>query len=255
MSGANGANGGGAGSRAAGESLLEVRGLTARYGPIEALSGIDFELRAGEVVSLIGANGAGKTSTLRAVSGLIPEVAGSVRFRGEEILGENPARIAGRGLIHVPEGRRLFPRMSVAENLAMGAYRLGGGVRLDDDYARVYELFPRLAERRRQRAGTHTGRAHPMVAIGRGLMARPDVLLLDEPSMGLAPLLVADVFAAIVRIHSQGVPVLLVEQNANQALHISSRAYVLETGGILFSGTGAELLKDPRVRSAYLGEA
>lgn len=232
---------------------LEVRDLRVRYGPVEALRGVDFEVRAGEIVTLVGANGAGKTSTLRALSGLLPQVSGSVRFRGEEILGVNPAEVVRRGLIHVPEARRLFPRMSVVENLHMGAYRLGGGGGAED-LQRVFDLFPRLAERQDQLAGTLSGGEQQMVAIGRGLMARPSLLVLDEPSMGLAPLLVRDVFRAIREIHAAGIPVLLVEQNANQALRIATRAYVLETGRVLFGGSGAELLQDPRVRSAYLGE-
>lgn len=238
----------------AGDPILAVEGLEAHYGPVQALRGVDFELHAGEVVSLIGANGAGKTTTLRALSGLIPEVAGSVRVAGREVVGMNAAAITDLGLVHVPEGRRLFPRMTVVENLEMGAYRRGAGVDLGEDFDRAFELFPRLAERRFQLAGTLSGGEQQMVAIARGLMARPEVLLLDEPSMGLAPLLVQDVFEAVVQIHEQGIPVLLVEQNANQALQISTRAYVLETGSILFSGPGKDLLEDPRVRSAYLGE-
>lgn len=236
------------------EVVLQVRGLKAAYGRVEALHGLDFEVHKDEIVTLIGANGAGKTTTLRSISGLIPDVAGSVLHEGEEILGSNPAEIARRGLVHVPEARRLFPRMSVEENLALGAYRLGKGVDTSEDLARVFELFPRLEERRGQLAGTLSGGEQQMVAIGRGLMARPDVLMLDEPSMGLAPLLVQDVFRAIQEIHAQGIPVLLVEQNANQALHIATRAYVLETGKVLFDGPGKALLEDPRVRSAYLGE-
>ena len=236
------------------EPVLRVRGLTARYGHVTALRGLDFEVRRGEIVTLIGANGAGKTTTLRALSGLVPEVAGSILFEGQEILGRNPARITEAGLIHVPEARRLFPRMTVEENLFMGAYRRRDREDLTEDWDRVFALFPRLAERRRQLAGTLSGGEQQMVAIARGLMARPEVLLLDEPSMGLAPLLVQDVFRAIQEIHRHGIPVLLVEQNANQALHIASRAYVLETGTILFDGPGSALLADPRVRSAYLGE-
>jgi branched-chain amino acid transport system ATP-binding protein len=201
------------------EIVLQVRGLKAAYGRVEALHGMDFEVHKDEIVTLIGANGAGKTTTLRSI-----------------------------------EARRLFPRMTVEENLHLGAYRLGKGVYTPEDMDRVFELFPRLAERRDQLAGTLSGGEQQMVAIGRGLMARPDVLMLDEPSMGLAPLLVQDVFRAIQEIHAQGIPVLLVEQNANQALHIATRAYVLETGRVLFDGPGKELLEDPRVRSAYLGE-
>jgi branched-chain amino acid transport system ATP-binding protein len=236
------------------EVVLKIENLQVRYGPVEALRGLDFEVRTGEIVTLIGANGAGKTTTLRALSGLLQDVSGSICFEGEELLGKIPSDIVQQGLIHVPEARRLFPRMSVEENLTLGGYRLGPGVDLQEDLERVFALFPRLKERRTQLAGTLSGGEQQMVAMGRGLMARPEVLLLDEPSMGLAPLLVQDVFQAIREIHEAGIPVLLVEQNANQALHIASRAYVLETGKILFQGTGKELLQDPRVRSAYLGE-
>lgn len=236
------------------EAILEVRDLRASYGRVEALHGISFRVEADQVVTLIGANGAGKTSTLRSLSGLFPELQGEVLFEGEDLRGLNPARIVDRGLIHVPEARRLFPRMTVRENLALGAYRLKGKGQTPEDWERVFSLFPKLEERAGQLAGTLSGGEQQMVAIGRGLMARPKLLLLDEPSMGLAPLLVQDVFRAIQEIHSQGVPVLLVEQNAFQALRIADRAYVLETGSILFSGPGKDLLEDPRVRSAYLGE-
>ncbi len=235
-------------------SILKVTNLRARYGSVEALRDISFEVNANEIVTLIGANGAGKTTTLRSVSGLIPDVSGSIQFEGKEILGSKASDISSAGLIHVPEARRLFPRMSVKENLAMGGFRFGASGAQEEDFERVYELFPKLAIRKDQIAGTLSGGEQQMVAIGRGLMARPKVLMLDEPSMGLAPLLVQDVFQAIEKIHSQGIPVLLVEQNANQALQIASRAYVLETGTILFEGVGTDLLEDPRVRSAYLGE-
>lgn len=236
------------------DRILVVRDLRVRYGPVEALAGLDFEVGEGEIVSLLGANGAGKTSTLRALSGLLDGVTGSVLLGGEELVGRPPHEVTQRGLVHVPEGRRLFPRMTVEENLVMGAFRLSGGGSLGPDLERVFALFPRLGERRGQLAGTLSGGEQQMVALGRGLMARPRMLLLDEPSMGLAPMLVREVFRAIEEIHRSGIPVLLVEQNANQALQIASRAYVLETGRILFEGRGRDLLEDPRVRSAYLGE-
>ena len=239
--------------------LLDVKNLTAFYGNVKALDGVDFSVGEKEIVTLIGANGAGKTTILRSISGLIASVSGQIEFEEEPILSMKPAKIVTKGLIHVPEGRRLFPRMSVRENLELGSFRLSkkdlASEPLEVGLEKVFDLFPRLKERITQLAGTLSGGEQQMVAIGRGLMARPKLLLLDEPSMGLAPQLVQTVFEAIEKINQDGIAVLLVEQNAFQALQIADRAYVLETGNVLFSGPGKELLEDPRVRSAYLGES
>jgi len=235
-------------------TLLEIRGLEVRYGGIRAVKGIDLEIAAGELVCLIGANGAGKSSTLRAVSGLTPIVPGSVRFGGRDLAGIPAFARARAGLVMVPEGRGVFAQLSVAENLAMGAYaRADAGVA--SDRARVFELFPRLAERRRQTAGTLSGGEQQMLAIGRALMSRPRLLALDEPSMGLAPIAAQKILQVIRDINSTGVTVLLVEQNARSALALAHRAYVMESGEITLSGEARALLADPRVREAYLGEA
>ncbi|MDI2126256.1 ABC transporter ATP-binding protein [Yinghuangia seranimata] len=222
------------------------------YGAIQALKGINVTVGEGEIVTLLGANGAGKTTTLRTISGLLSPRSGEVRLNGERIDGIPPHHVVALGIGQSPEGRRVFPRMTVLENLQMGAYRFKSVPKAELE--RVYELFPRLHERRSQQAGTLSGGEQQMLAIGRALMGRPRVLLLDEPSMGLAPLIVAQIFSIIKEINAQGTTVLLVEQNAAQALKLSDRAYVLETGSVMMSGTAGELLADPRVREAYLGE-
>ena len=233
-------------------SLLEIEALEVRYGGIRAVKGIDLRIDEGELVCLIGANGAGKSSTLRAISGMVAAAAGTVRYQGRP-LGRLPAFERVRsGLVMVPEGRGVFPQLTVEENLAMGAYtRRGAGV--DRDRERVYELFPRLAERRRQTGGTLSGGEQQMLALGRALMSRPRLLLLDEPSMGLAPLVVQRIFAVIREINAQGATVLLVEQNARAGLAIASRAYVMESGTVALSGEAKALLQNPRVQEAYLG--
>jgi len=234
------------------ETLLEVDYIEVRYGAIKALKGVSFEVREGEVVALLGANGAGKTTTQRTVSGMLRPSLGSIRYQGERIDGIPAHDLINLGICHVPEGRHVFPRMSVAENLEMGAFRFK---RPDEKVlARVLELFPRLQERIKQQAGTLSGGEQQMLAIGRALMGKPKLLLLDEPSMGLAPLIVKQIFEIVAEINSTGVTVLLVEQNAAQALGLANRGYVLETGEIVLSGSGSELLADDRVRAAYLGE-
>jgi branched-chain amino acid transport system ATP-binding protein len=232
--------------------LLEVRDLDVRYGAIRAIKGISFTVEEGEIVALLGANGAGKTTTQKTISGMLRPAVGSVSFDGQRIDGIPAHRLIGLGICHVPEGRHVFPRMSVAENLEMGAFRF----RHPDEaeLERVLELFPRLRERYRQQAGTLSGGEQQMLAIGRALMGKPRLLLLDEPSMGLAPLIVRQIFDIVREINASGVTVLLVEQNAAQALALANRGYVLETGELVLSGTGQELLADDRVRAAYLGE-
>ena len=235
-------------------NLLEIRGLEVRYGGIRAVKGIDLEVADGEFVCLIGANGAGKSSTLRALSGVFPSASGAVRFRGRDFAGVPAFRRARAGLIMVPEGRGVFSQLSVEENLAMGAYARADR-EIESDQTRVLELFPLLAERRRQTAGTLSGGEQQMLAIGRALMSRPTLLALDEPSMGLAPIVAGKIFEAIRDINREGVTVLLVEQNARAALALAGRAYVMESGTITLSGDARALLADPRVREAYLGEA
>ena len=234
------------------EPLLVVDGLEAGYGAITALRGVGLEARAGEIVTLIGSNGAGKSTLLRTISGLLQPRRGRIVFAGEEIGGERPDRIVRLGVCHVPEGRRIFANLTVRENLQMGAYvRRGDAARSLD---RVLALFPRLRERLRQPGGTLSGGEQQMLAIGRALMAQPRLLLLDEPSLGLAPRLVQQIFDIVRTINAEGTTVVLVEQNAQQALRIASRAYVLETGALALEGPAAELAADPRVRRAYLGE-
>ena len=233
--------------------LLEVRGLAVRYGGIRAVKGIDLDIDAGELVCLIGANGAGKSSTLRAICGLVPAHAGTVRYAGVDIVGMPVYERPRRGLVMVPEGRGIFPQLTVEENLAMGAFsRNDSGVAADLD--RQFGIFPRLKERRAQTAGTLSGGEQQMLAIGRALMARPKLLLLDEPSMGLAPILVAKIFGIVREIAAQGVTILLVEQNARMALETASRGYVMESGAVALAADARQLLSDPRVREAYLGE-
>ncbi|GAA1041174.1 ABC transporter ATP-binding protein [Virgisporangium ochraceum] len=235
--------------------LLELEDVRVAYGRIEALHGISIGIDQGEVVALIGANGAGKTTTMRAISGLLNLTGGRIRFNGEDISKLRADLRVVRGLCQSPEGRGIFPGMTVAENLDMGAYTRRDRQGVADDLKRVYGLFPRLEERSKQSAGTLSGGEQQMCAIGRALMARPKVLLLDEPSMGLAPMLIQQIFNIITEISQQGTTILVVEQNAQQALSRAHRAYVLETGRIVKEGTGAELLVDPAVKEAYLGVA
>ncbi len=235
-------------------ALLDIRDLHVYYGQLPALKGISLAVEEGEIVSLIGANGAGKTTTLKTISGLMRPRAGSVVFDGAELSDLPPHEIVARGVVHVPEGRRIFQRLTVLENLAMGAYRRADRA-IGDRRERVFEMFPRLKERRGQVAGTLSGGEQQMLAIGRALMAEPRLLLLDEPSMGLAPVLVEQIFDTVRQINARRVTILLVEQNAAMALAIAHRGYVLETGSIPLSGTAESLREDPEVRRAYLGEA
>ncbi|MCL4800687.1 MAG: ABC transporter ATP-binding protein [Burkholderiales bacterium] len=234
--------------------LLELDGLEVAYGGIKAVKGIDLAVDRGELVCLIGANGAGKTTTLKAICGLLHPRAGRVRYDGEDITGTPSYRLVARGLAMVPEGRGIFRQLTVEENLAMGAFVRGDRQGVRRDLERVFEIFPRLAERRTQSGGTLSGGEQQMLAIGRAMMSRPKLLLLDEPSMGLAPLLVQRIFETVCEIAREGVTILLIEQNARLALEISTRGYVMESGTIPLSGPAAELLADPRVREAYLGE-
>ena len=233
-------------------ALLEVRDIRTRYGSIEALKGISLTVDAGEVVTLIGSNGAGKSTTLRSISGLTPASAGTIMFAGEEITHVPAHEIVGHGIALAPEGRHCFSRMTVRENLELGAHqRRGPGIA--EDFKRVYELFPLLKERDRQKAGTMSGGEQQMLAIGRALMARPKLLMLDEPSLGIAPLVVQRIYQTIAEINSSGVAILLVEQNANYALDAASRGYVLETGRVALANDSASLRNDPEVQRAYLG--
>jgi branched-chain amino acid transport system ATP-binding protein len=233
--------------------MLEVRDLVLRYGAIEALHGVSLRVEAGQIATLIGANGAGKTSTLRAISGLERAAAGSIWLEGEEITRLAPHEIVRRGVIQVPEGRGIFANLTVRENLEVGAWRRRDRAGIRADFERVCALFPRLAERIRQSAGTLSGGEQQMLAIGRGLMAAPRVLLLDEPSLGLSPILVAMVFETIGTIHAAGTPILLVEQNARLALKAADQAFILETGRVVRAGPAAELAEDAAVAAAYLG--
>jgi branched-chain amino acid transport system ATP-binding protein len=233
-------------------ALLEVAGIRTRYGAIEALKGVSLSVDAGEVVTLIGANGAGKSTTLRSVCGLTPAAAGTVTFDGEDITRVPADEIVTRGIALSPEGRRCFPRMTVRENLELGAYRRRGPG-IAQDLERVFALFPRLKERAGQKAGTMSGGEQQMLAIGRAMMASPRLLLLDEPSLGIAPILVQRIYETITEIHRLGVAILLVEQNANRALDAAGRGYVLETGRVVLADATAALRRDPRVQTAYLG--
>ena len=234
------------------EPILKVSDINVYYGAIHAIKGVSFEVNPGEIVTLIGANGAGKSTTLQTISGLLHSRTGSIEFLGESLMGIPAHKIVAKGLAQVPEGRRIFLQMSVEENLQMGAYtRSGGGI--DEDLEKIYTYFPRLMERRRQIAGTLSGGEQQMLAMGRALMSRPKLLMLDEPSMGLAPILVEQIFEIIRTLHQAGTTILLVEQNAQAALNIADRGYVLETGKIVTSGTGAELLASPEIKRAYLG--
>ena len=234
-------------------ALLEVDDIAVHYGRIQAIEGITLSVDEGEVVSLIGANGAGKTTTMRAIAGLLSLSHGSVKFGGDDIGRLKGHERVARGISLVPEGRGIFPAMTVMENLDMGAYARDRKSNITEDRERVFDLFPRLLERKDQSGGTLSGGEQQMLAIGRALMARPTLLLLDEPSMGLAPMFIRQIFTIIGQVREQGTTVLLVEQNANQALNLADRAYVLETGQITKSGTGQELLADASIREAYLG--
>ena len=233
-------------------AVLEVENINVYYGSIHAIKGISFEVNEGEIVTLIGANGAGKSTTLNTISGLLHPSTGSVSFLGQPLAKIQPHKIVERGLAQVPEGRRVFAQMTVQENLEMGAYTQGNK-NIHEDLEKVYELFPRLKERMTQTAGTLSGGEQQMLAMGRALMSRPKLLMLDEPSMGLAPILVEQIFDIIADLHKTGATILLVEQNAQMALSIASRGYVMETGKIVTTGTGKELLSSPEVRKAYLG--
>jgi len=234
------------------EVLLKVQGLDVFYGAVHALKGVDLEVRKGEVVTLIGANGAGKSTLLRTISGLVKPRAGAITFDGRDLIKLPPNKIVAAGISHAPEGRAVFANLTVEDNLVLGAYlRRDAAVMSDMD--RMFGIFPRLKERRKQASGTLSGGEQQMLAIARALMSRPRLLLLDEPSLGLAPLLVKDIFQTIVEINREGMTILLVEQNANQALHVAHRGYVLETGHVALSDTGPNLLANPAVKEAYLG--
>ena len=233
--------------------MLKVTDLKVKYGMIEAIKGISFEVRDGEIVTMIGANGAGKTTTMHAISGLVKAAEGSIKLDDVELTKTPANKIVGMGLAQVPEGRRVFAEQTVEENLILGAYLRKDKAKMAEDMEEVYKLFPRLKERRKQLAGTLSGGEQQMLAMGRALMAKPSILLLDEPSMGLSPLLVSEIFHIIREINDKGTTILLVEQNAKRALAIADRAYVLETGNITLEGTGEELANDERVQKAYLG--
>ena len=233
--------------------MLEVKNLSVSYGAIEAVKDISFTVNAGEIVSLIGANGAGKTTTLHTITGLVPAKSGSVMYNGVDLLKTHNNKIVTLDMAHIPEGRHVFTRMSVEENLEMGAFSLKDQSDLKKDLDMVYGLFPRLKERRNQKAGTLSGGEQQMLAMGRALMSHPKTILMDEPSMGLSPKLVKEIFSIIRKLHEQGITILLVEQNAKMALSIADRAYVLETGRITMEGDAKELLNNEQVRKAYLG--
>ncbi|MCR6479422.1 ABC transporter ATP-binding protein [Variovorax sp. ZS18.2.2] len=241
-------------AKAAGKTLLKVSGLKVGYGGIQAVKGVDFEVREGELVSLIGSNGAGKTTTMKAITGTLPAGAGSIEFLGRSIKGRGAWDLVGEGLVMVPEGRGVFTRMTITENLQIGAYIRTDKAGIASDMERVFVTFPRLRERKDQLAGTMSGGEQQMLAMGRALMARPKVLLLDEPTMGLSPIMCDKIFEVVQTVASQGVTILLVEQNANRALQLADRGYVMESGLITMDGDAKELLRDPRVRAAYLGE-
>lgn len=233
------------------EAILKISDLKVNYGGIEAVKGVSFDVPEGEIVTLIGANGAGKSSTLRAIAGLVKPAGGKVEFKGEDITAKDPTTIVTRGITLVPEGRKIFPDLTVLENLKIGAYLRKDD--LTDDLNWVYDLFPRLKERSWQAGGTLSGGEQQMLAVGRALMSRPKIIMMDEPSLGLAPIIVRGIFDIIKEINNRGVTVLLIEQNANMALKTAHAGYVLETGRITMSGTGAELLADEKVKAAYLG--
>ena len=234
--------------------LLKVSGLKVAYGGIQAVKGVSFEVNEGELVTLIGANGAGKTTTLKAVTGLQPAAGGEIEYLGRSIKGQGPWDLVRQGLVMVPEGRGTFSRMTITENLQMGAFIRNDDAQILIDIDKVFAIFPRLKERRHQLAGTMSGGEQQMLAMGRALMAQPKVLLLDEPSMGLAPIMVDKIFEVVNDIHGRGTTVLLVEQNASRALQLASRGYVMDSGEVTMSGEAKALLSDPKVRAAYLGE-
>ncbi len=235
-------------------TLLKVKGLKVAYGGIQAVKGVDFEVHEGELVSLIASIGAGKTTTMKAITGTLPINAGDIEYLGKSIAGQGPWDLVKQGLAMVPEGRGVFTRMTIIENLLMGAYIRTDTAAIQDDMEKVFHTFPRLRERKDQLAGTMSGGEQQMLAMGRALMSRPKVLLLDEPSMGLSPIMVDKIFEVVRDVFAQGVTVLLVEQNASRALAIANRGYVMESGVISMTGPGQELLSDPKVRAAYLGE-
>ncbi len=235
-------------------TLLKVSGLKVSYGGIQAVKGVDFEVQEGELVTLIGSNGAGKTTTMKAITGTLGLNAGDIEYLGKSIKGQGPWDLVKQGLAMVPEGRGVFARMTIMENLQMGAYVRRDVAGIAADAERVFHIFPRLKERRDQLAGTMSGGEQQMLAMGRALMSRPKVLLMDEPSMGLSPIMVDKIFEVVRDVYAQGVTILLVEQNASRALGVANRAYVMESGLITMSGDAKELLKDPKVRAAYLGE-
>ena len=236
------------------QTVLKVTGLKVAYGGIQAVKGVSFEVSEGELVSLIGANGAGKTTTLKAITGIQHIAAGQVEFLGKPIKGQGAWDLARQGLVMVPEGRGTFTRMTITENLQMGAYTRSDKQGIAEDIAKVFGIFPRLKERATQLAGTMSGGEQQMLAMGRALMARPKVLLLDEPSMGLSPIMVDKIFEVVDTIHKQGTTILLVEQNASRALALANRGYVMDSGEVTMSGPARQLLEDPKVRAAYLGE-
>ncbi|MBO8437033.1 MAG: ABC transporter ATP-binding protein [Spirochaetes bacterium] len=232
--------------------MFEIKGLSVNYGGIEAVRDISFTVEEGSIVTLIGANGAGKSTTLRTVAGLVKPRNGKISFMGDDITGKDPAYIVGKGITLVPEGRKIFPDLTVMENLRIGAYLRNESI--EDDLEMVFSLFPRLRERSWQYGGTLSGGEQQMLAVGRAMMSRPKLMMMDEPSLGLAPLIVRDIFSIIRRINEEGVTILLVEQNANMALQVADMAYVMETGRITLSGPGKELIKDEAVKKAYLGK-
>jgi branched-chain amino acid transport system ATP-binding protein len=236
------------------EILLEVRGLKVAYGGIQAVKGVDFEVREGELVSLIGSNGAGKTTTMKAITGSLPFIDGDIKYLGQSIRGKGAWDLVRQGLAMVPEGRGVFTRMSITENLQMGAHIRNDKPEIAADMEKVFATFPRLKERKDQLAGTLSGGEQQMLAMGRALMSRPRMLLMDEPSMGLAPIMVDKIFEVVKEVYAQGVTILLVEQNASRALQIANRGYVMESGLITMSGDARQMLSDPKVRAAYLGE-
>jgi len=238
----------------AANTMLKVTGLKVAYGGIQAVKGASFEVNQGELVSLIGANGAGKTTTLKAITGIQPSVGGDVEYLGKSIKGQGPWDLVKQGLVMVPEGRGTFTRMTITENLQMGAFIRNDDKQIEEDIDKVFAIFPRLKERRNQLAGTMSGGEQQMLAMGRALMAQPKVLLLDEPSMGLSPIMVDKIFEVVNDIHGRGTTILLVEQNASRALQLASRGYVMDSGEVTMSGDAKQLLNDPKVRAAYLGE-
>lgn len=236
------------------QTLLKVSGLKVAYGGIQAVKGVDFEVREGELVTLIGSNGAGKTTTMKAITGLLALNDGDIQYLGQSIRGQGAWNLVKQGLAMVPEGRGVFTRMTITENLQMGAHIRNDKAEIAADMEKVFTIFPRLKERRDQLAGTMSGGEQQMLAMGRALMSRPKVLLLDEPSMGLSPIMVDKIFEVVRDVHEQGVTILLVEQNASRALEIANRGYVMDSGLITMSGDAREMLSDPKVRAAYLGE-